>query len=280
MCQRITFQIGNRHISVTEPDVNRILQFPQYNLVPGPTKQEHFAFFQRISYESEFEEFILEELGDMYKHRLPKEWNFFFHTVNPCFAPKKGGFIGIPEFSQKLGYAIANNLNINFGKLVLIQILHVMGPIGFRNIQTQSVDCFYPRFLQLILNDVLTSEEKALYANSETSSSAKLKNNMITGLEGRGDYVNNNPAVFTDFIQGCVADMELPVPHGPQMDAPIQHDEGVHDHEEAMEAESEGEATGMPTESYHPGSPTSSTACKVLDADFNFFGLNDLYDTE
>ena len=172
----------------------------------------------------------------MYKHRLPKELNFFFHTVNLCFAPKKGGFAGIPEFSQKLGYAIANNLNINFGKAILIQILHVMGPIGFRYIQTESVDCFHPRFLQLILNDVLTSEEKSLYTNFETSPSVKLKN---TGLEGRGGYVNNNPVVFTNFIQGCVADIELHVPHGPQMDAPIQHEEGIHVHEETMDAESE-----------------------------------------
>ena len=51
--------------------MNHILQFLQYNLVPEPTKQERFAFFQRISYVSEFEEFILEELGDMYKHCLP-----------------------------------------------------------------------------------------------------------------------------------------------------------------------------------------------------------------
>ena len=45
---------------------------------------------------------------------------------------RREDFLGILEFSQKLGYAIANNLHINFGKAVLIQILHVMGPIGFR----------------------------------------------------------------------------------------------------------------------------------------------------
>ena len=32
-----TFQIGDRLIRVTEQDVNHILQFPQYNLVPEPT---------------------------------------------------------------------------------------------------------------------------------------------------------------------------------------------------------------------------------------------------
>ena len=42
------------------------------------------------------------------------------------------------------------------------------------------------------------------------------------------------PVVFTDFIQGCVADIEFSVPQGPRMDAPIQQEEGVH--EEAMNA--------------------------------------------
>ena len=68
-----TFQIENRRIRVTEQDVNRILQFSQYNLVPEPTNQELFAFFQRITYDSELGEFTPEELGNMYKQILPKE---------------------------------------------------------------------------------------------------------------------------------------------------------------------------------------------------------------
>ena len=191
-------------------------------MFPIPTNQEYFAFFQRITYESEFGEFTPDELGDMYKHRLPKEWNYFFHTINLYFTPKNGGFAGITKFSQTLGYAIANNLNIKFGKVVVNQILHVMGSNEIINIQTHSVECFFPRFLQLILNDVLTSEKKATYVNSDISQSTKLKNNVITRLEGRGDYVNNYPAVLTNFIHECVADMYLPIPHEPPIDEPIQ----------------------------------------------------------
>ena len=54
---------------------------------------------------------------------------------------------------------MANNLNINFGKAVVNQILYVMRSNKIRNIQTHNVECFFPRILQLILNDVLTSEE-------------------------------------------------------------------------------------------------------------------------
>ena len=58
---------------VTEQDVNRILQSPQYNLVPEPTAPERFAFFQQITYESENGDFTPEDLGELYKHRFPKE---------------------------------------------------------------------------------------------------------------------------------------------------------------------------------------------------------------
>ena len=115
---------------------------------------------------------------------------------------KKGRFAGITKFSQTLGYTIANNLNINFGKIVVNQILYVMRLNEIINIETHNVEYFFPRILQLILNDVLTLEEKARYANLEISESSKLKNNVIIGVEGRGDYVNNHPAVFTEFIHG------------------------------------------------------------------------------
>ena len=103
---------------------------------------------------------------------------------------------------------------------------------------------------------------------------------MITGLEGRGDYVKTHPVVFTYFMHGCVGDMDLHVPHRPPMDAPIQQVEGVHVPKEAEDAVTEGVASEMhiDVQSYHPGSPICSTAGNVLDVEFNFFGLNDLYD--
>ena len=118
-----------------------------------------FTFFQQLTYVTEGG-FTQDVLKDMYKHRLPKEWHFYFHTLHHCFAPKKGGHAGIANFSHMLGYTVAHNLSINFGKLILDQIIMVMGPPGYRDIQTLNVECFYPRFLQLILNDLLTDEEK------------------------------------------------------------------------------------------------------------------------
>ena len=57
----------------------------------------------------------------------------------------------------------------------------------------------------------------------------------------------------------------LPVPHGPPMDAPLQHIEGVHVPEEAEDAVTKGVASKMQTyvQSYHPWSPKCSTTGNV-----------------
>ena len=45
-------------------------------------------------------------------------------------------------------------------------ILTRMGPLEKRNILEYNVDYFFPRFLQLILNDFLTADEQGLFANA------------------------------------------------------------------------------------------------------------------
>lgn len=84
--------------------------------------------------------FFIKHLGDMYKHRLPKGWNFFFHATNPSFAPEKGGLHGISGLSQILGYFIANNLYINYDKLPMSQILSVIRPLAFESFNLLVLD--------------------------------------------------------------------------------------------------------------------------------------------
>ena len=125
----LTFQLGQKAVVVTEHVLNRIFRFPENNHVPDPTDLELFTLFQQLTYviEGEFTQAVLK---DMYEHILQKEWNFYFLTLNHYFAPKKGGHADIASFRQKLGYAVAHNLSINFGKLILDQIIMVMGPRG------------------------------------------------------------------------------------------------------------------------------------------------------
>ncbi|KAK1392796.1 hypothetical protein POM88_011852 [Heracleum sosnowskyi] len=140
---------GGRTIRVTEHDLNRILHFLTENLVPDPNTEEIHAFFTLIR--SQQPNFFV---GEFLKHYLTKPWNFFFHTLIHVFTAKLTNLLGIPPFLQKLGFAIAHNRHINIGRLVIDQMLLCMGPLDERT-GIDDVLCFYPRFLQLILNDVL-----------------------------------------------------------------------------------------------------------------------------
>lgn len=82
-----SFRLGNRVIRITEHDLNRILLFPQDNFVQEPTPEQLAEFFTLTNYL----DFDLSDLGEMYKHNLPKSWNFFFHTIIKCFSYKKSG---------------------------------------------------------------------------------------------------------------------------------------------------------------------------------------------
>ncbi|KAK1365513.1 hypothetical protein POM88_041074 [Heracleum sosnowskyi] len=187
---------GGRTIRVTEHDFNRILHFPTENLVPDPTTEEIHAFFTLIR--SQQPNFFV---GEFLKHYLPKAWNFFFHTLIHVFTAKLTNLHGIPLFLQKIGFAIANNRHINIGRLLIDQVIICMGPLDERTVIDEDVLCLYPRFLQLILNDILTDDERETFAEEETMECMKMKNNAITALIRKNNYLPGVPTVLTDYLR-------------------------------------------------------------------------------
>ncbi|KAK1351904.1 hypothetical protein POM88_053909 [Heracleum sosnowskyi] len=186
---------GGRTIRVTEHDFNRILRFPTENHVPDPTTEEIHAFFTLIR--SQQPNFFV---GEFLKHYLPKSWNFFFHTLIHVFTAKLTNLHGIPLFLQKIGFAIANNRHINIGKLLIDQVILCMGPLDERTCM-DDVLCFYPRFLQLILNDVLTDNEREIFEGEATHECMKMKSNAITALIRKNNYLPGVPTVLTDYLR-------------------------------------------------------------------------------
>ncbi|KAK1360967.1 hypothetical protein POM88_045441 [Heracleum sosnowskyi] len=187
---------GGRTIRVTEHDFNRILHFPTENLVLDPTTEEIHVFFTliRIQQPNFF-------VGEFLKHYLPKAWNFFFHTLIHVFTAKLTNLHGIPLFLQNIGFAIANNRHINIGRLLIDQVILCMGPLDERTSITDDVLCFYPRFLQLILNDILTDDERETFAEEETMECMKMKSNAITSLIRKNNYLPGVPTVLTDYLR-------------------------------------------------------------------------------
>ncbi|KAK1372290.1 hypothetical protein POM88_028483 [Heracleum sosnowskyi] len=187
---------GGRTIRVTEHDFNRILHFPTENLVLDPTTEEIHAFFTLIR--SQQPNFFV---GEFLKHYLTKPWNFFFHTLIHVFTTKLTNLHGIPLFLQKIGFAIANNRHINIGRLLIDQVILCMGPLDERTCITDDVLCFYPRFLQLILNDILTNDEREIFEGEANQECMRMKSNAITALIRKNNYLPGVPTVLTDYLR-------------------------------------------------------------------------------
>ncbi|KAK1372441.1 hypothetical protein POM88_028634 [Heracleum sosnowskyi] len=230
---------GGRTIRVTEHDFNRILHFPTENHVLDPKTEEIHAFFTLIR--SQLPNFFV---GEFLKHYLPKPWNFFFHTLIHVFTAKLTNLHGIPLFLQKIGFAIANYRHINIGRLVIDQVILCMGPLDERTGINENVLCFYPRFLQLILNDILTDDERETFADEETMKCMKVKSNAITALI-RKNHLPGVPTVLTKYLrtvplpllppgeqvnEGNIPQPEL-APEPQQMDVDPEPSAAIPDHE-------------------------------------------------
>ena len=202
-----TFMIHERSITVTEHDINRILQFPTDNFAPDPTDEEISQFFQLIRLQQ-----VDFSHGELYKYNLPRHWNFFFGTLLNVFLPRKRlGTDSITEPIRKIGFAVAHNREINFGRIIISMILTRMGPLDKRNILEHNVDCFFPRFLQLILNDFLTADEQGLFANAAQQPSEEMKSHFISGLIKKNRFPDI-PTVLTPYLQTVGLPLTLPVP--------------------------------------------------------------------
>ena len=120
---------GGRTIHINTDDVNRILGFPRENFVELPTEDEITQFFQTILYQGEI------FLPRMLKSNLKPEWDIFFDTLAKVFAPTtRKNFNVISSLLQKIGFCIAHNRPVNFGKLILQVILTKLGPLRSRSV--------------------------------------------------------------------------------------------------------------------------------------------------
>ncbi|KAK1372978.1 hypothetical protein POM88_029171 [Heracleum sosnowskyi] len=172
-------------------------------------QQEIHAFFTLIR--SQQPNFFV---GEFLKHYLTKPWNFFFHTLIHVFTAKLTNLHGIPLLLQKIGFAIATNRHINIGRLVIDQVILCMRPLDERTCMNEDVLCFYPRFLQLILNDVLTDNEREGFEDEDIQECMKMKSNAITALIRKNNYLPGVPTVLTE----CLRTVPLPLlPPGEQV---------------------------------------------------------------
>ena len=193
---RITGDItGGRSITITTDDVNRILGFPRENFAEIPSDEELVQFFQTILYQGEI------YLPKMLKDNLKPEWDLFFDTLAKVFAPTtRRNFNNISSLLQKIGFCIAYNRPINFGKLILQEILRKLGPLRSRSVQENAkVSCFYSRFIMLFLNDKMTDAEKNFYFNSPVAQAPRSCTKFMKQLDNKNKHLNV-PLIVTPYM--------------------------------------------------------------------------------
>ena len=157
----VIFIVGDTHYRVDESVVRAALNLPSDNLVGLPSYQELVSFFTDIHYQGPI------DLTKLSKSLLVDEWSCFFDTLIKVFANcTKTSFSNIPSLLQYIGFAVANNRRINFAQLIwhvmVRRIIASKRDFGLGN----KVSCYYPRFLSIILNHILSPEHVVIFNNS------------------------------------------------------------------------------------------------------------------
>lgn len=191
-----SFELGTRRIRIFEEDLNEVLGFPTENFEDDPDESDIIAFFYGIRCNTTLDGDIPSKL---YNSMLPKEWNLFFNMLSYVFSTKTSGFHGITKLVKTLGFAVATNLRINFGRLIMGQIL--------KKLKTRNY--LYPRFLHLVLNRKLSHALMATFPNPEQINSQVLSSIILPRLEKSKNYLNCHRAVLTKFMHNYLLDVAL-----------------------------------------------------------------------
>uniref|UniRef100_A0A161XXX3 Uncharacterized protein n=1 Tax=Daucus carota subsp. sativus TaxID=79200 RepID=A0A161XXX3_DAUCS len=137
----------------------------------------------------------------MSKGNLKAEWDVFFDTLAKVFAPtNRKNFGNISLMLQIFGFSIAYNRRINFGKILLREIIRKMGSVTQRSVhQNEKVECFYPMFLMLFLNDKMNEADRNMYVDSPVVPIQRICAKIQTRMVNKKKH-DNVPLVVTPLM--------------------------------------------------------------------------------
>lgn len=193
-----TFNVENTQYVVNESVVNQALNLPNDNFVGLPTDNEIINFFQSINYQGEM------DITSLSKAYLVAEWDSFFDTLAKVFANcVKTSFFNIPSLLQYIALAIVYNQRINIGQLLISTISKRITAAKRNFARGRKVQCFYPRFLSLIANHLLSTEHQELFNNSNFELAMTTHKKFFTRLDTSSSYTNI-PVVVTSFMANFI----------------------------------------------------------------------------
>lgn len=95
---------------------------------------------------------------------------------------------------------MARNLNINYGEFILKELLKKIGKLETHSLLQFDVKCVYPRFIQLILNEILSEDDKSYFYTSTVLPYFTMGTNVSSYIVTR-DIFANVPVELTSFTQ-------------------------------------------------------------------------------
>ena len=203
----VTFNILNKQYQIDESVICTALNLPSGNIVSLPSDHELISFFQNINYQGQV------DLTKISESNMVNEWDCFFDTLAKVFANcTKTSFHNISSLLQYIGYAVANNQRINLSQLIYNQMVRRIIIAKIDHGLGNKVQCYYPIFLTIILNHILTPEHKALFGNSAFEVSLTTHNKFYTRLSTSSKY-SNVPVVVTPYMSNYIKLPTIQTPH-------------------------------------------------------------------
>ena len=100
------------------------------------------------------------------KLNLVTKWDCYFDSMANAVANcTKTSFHNISSQLMYIGYAVAHNLRINFAQLIWTPMVRRLIAAKRDLALGNKISCYYPRFLTLILNHILSPQDKAIFDN-------------------------------------------------------------------------------------------------------------------
>ena len=138
------------------------------------------------------------------KSHLVDEWSCFFDTLIKVFANcTKISFSNISSLLLYIGFVVANNQRINFAQLIWhIMVRRIIASKRDYRLGNK-VQCYYPRFISIILNHILSPEHVVLFNNSAFEVAQTTNKKFYTRLATSLKYTNI-PVVVTPYLSNYI----------------------------------------------------------------------------
>lgn len=201
-----SFKVGETSYVVNESILNTVLNLPNSDFVDPPLEVVMTRFFNDIHYRSAI------DLSKMSKKFLVAEWDYFFDIISKAFSNStKTGFHSISSLIQRIGFAIVYNQRINIGRLLWTVIVNRLVVAKSDFDQGSAVYCYYPRFLTLIFNHVVSDDHQRMFVNSASEVSGTTHKKFFTRLDTMRKYTHI-PVVITPYMSIFINQPIIPEP--------------------------------------------------------------------